>query len=365
MSEKINPEQWKPVEENVEKAEKAKRRAFQASRELASSSGATKRERESLEYKYKPKASRVEQKASERESSFEEEVERILGEAGSLERLFAGFQFKNLKQALREERVVEDGKAKLLTEETEILKNTKDAPSGSEQEALAEIRKELSNSDQLREKIHQSSPEAYFGIHLKELKGYKKELENGRIVETPYVKNVAEDAAAHIKAGKPVMLYGHLGTGKSELAMHIAKNYIGQNALVVSGSKYTALAELYGHQTLAVDKETGSTVSEFFLGPVYRAMEEGRPVIIDEVNAIPHEVLISLNHILTRQPGDAVNVQQDSGKMVTVKEGFGILMTGNLNQGQEKYVDRQEMDPAFLSRLYKIEYDYLPQKTEG
>lgn len=31
----------------------------------------------------------------------------------------------------------------------------------------------------------------------------------------------------------------------------------------------------------------------------------------------------------------------------------------------ERYVDRQELDPAFLSRLHKIEYDYLPQKNEG
>jgi len=58
-------------------------------------------------------------------------------------------------------------------------------------------------------------------------------------------------------------------------------------------------------------------------------------------------------------------VQQDSGMEVEVGEGFGVMMTGNLNQGQERYIDRQDMDPALLSRLYKVEYDYLPQKTEG
>lgn len=94
-------------------------------------------------------------------------------------------------------------------------------------------------------------------------------------------------------------------------------------------------------------------------------MEEGRPIIIDEVNAIPHEVLISLNHILTRRVGDKINIQQDTGRTVEVKKGFCILMTGNLNQGQERYIYRQDMDPAFLERFYKIEYDYLPQKTEG
>jgi MoxR-like ATPase len=83
----------------------------------------------------------------------------------------------------------------------------------------------------------------------------------------------------------------------------------------------------------------GGTISDFFMGPIYCAMAEGRPVIIDEVNAIPHEVLISLNHILTRKVGDKINVQQNTGTQVEVKEGFGVMMTGNLNQGQEKYIE--------------------------
>ena len=63
--------------------------------------------------------------------------------------------------------------------------------------------------------------------------------------------------------------------------------------------------------------------------------------------------------------GDKLTVQQDSGEEIVVQPGFGVMMTGNLNQGEEKYIDRQDMDPAFLSRLYKKEYDYLPQETKG
>ncbi|MBM4177231.1 AAA family ATPase, partial [Candidatus Gribaldobacteria bacterium] len=196
------------------------------------------------------------------------------------------------------------------------------------------------------------------------------------------------------------------------LAMHIAKNYLGKEALVISGSKYTSTAEFYGHQVLSIreindnrvkevkeeveiefnkwveenpqatedDKnrahdriltlynsklQAGSTFSEFFLGPVYRAMQEGRPVIIDEINAIPHEILISLNNLLTRKVGDKVNIQQNTGTEIQVKDGFCVMATGNLNQGQEKYVGRQDMDPAFLSRFYLQKYDYLPQTKEG
>jgi MoxR-like ATPase len=352
-----------------------------------------------------------------------EKAEDLMGEAGSLERSLAGFRMQNLVRALREDYKLKAREQKLKNEESEILlkvgdeltkseldaleginkrraeirtkyeKSGKRSPrgdyqfeieeqklieetakllgrvgaelTGSELGALAGIRRDLAEISAEREKLLESSPEAYFGLHLRELKHYKEDLAKGRIVETPYVKEQAEDIVAHLKANKPVLIYGHLGSGKTELAMHIARKYIGKDALVVSGSKYTSLAELYGHQILTVDERTGSTITDYFLGPVYRAMEEGRPVIIDEVNAIPHEVLISLNHILTREVGDVVSVQQNSGKQIKIKEGFCILMTGNMNQGQKIYVDRQDMDPAFLSRLYRKEYDYLPQTTEG
>lgn len=414
MTEKLTPEQWEKIEERVGEAEKAERGAKKATVEIYRETGLTKREREESKKKEisaKAKRPRVAEKALEREEMFEQTAEDILGKEESPERVLIGLQKKNLTSALREEQAINSQKDKLLSEETDILKAVKEEPSGSELEALDEIRQELNQLTKKEEKLLGSSPEAYFGLHLKELKEYKKNLEQGRIVETPYVKKQIEDVVTHLRANKPVMIHGHLGSGKTELAMHIAKNYMGKEALVISGSKNISLAEFYGHQVLAIDKipeeeldgfakeveqkyegwvrehpkadeneknrahdrvlQTyltqfeGGTISRFFLGPVYRAMAEGRPVIIDEVNAIPHEILISLNHLLTRQVGETINVQQDSGETVKIKEGFGVIMTGNLNQGQEKYIDRQDMDPAFLSRLYKIEYDYLPQKTEG
>lgn len=367
MPKELPPEQWQEIEKNLNNAEVASRKSDRASQELHRETGVTKASREEVGTAalQNVRRKRVAEKALGREGDFEKEAQDILGGAGSPERALASLRFKNLAGALREERRIETTRDALRGEETEILKTIEGEPTGVEQESLGEIREELAALDKTREELLASSPEAYIGLHLKELKEYKEELEAGRIVETPYVKEQAEDIVAHFNAGKPVLIYGHLGSGKSELAMHIAKNYIGKEALIISGSKHTTLAELYGHQVLAADKETGSTVSDYFLGPIYRAMQEGRPVIIDEVNAIPHEVLISLNHILTRRTGDKVNVQQNSGTTVEVKEGYGVMMTGNLNQGQEKYVDRQDMDPAFLSRLYKLEYDYLPQKTDG
>lgn len=405
--------EWSKIEQNVNKAEKAKRKSHKASNILHSETEMIKKERQEKteeDILKKSTRERVAKKALNREEQFEQEAENILGEKDSPERVLINFRAKELAKSLRYADALEKQRAEIIREETEILKSIGESPSGEEQEALVEIRAELEENSQVKDNMMKLSPEAYFGLHLKELKEYKKNLEDGKIAETPYVKEQAEDIVKHLRAGKPCLIYGHLGSGKTELAMHIAKKYIGKEALVISGSKHTSIAELYGHQTLSINEikkeeldlfekevedrfkkwveenpETdeneknrthdrilqtylaqfkGGTASDFFLGPIYRAMEEGRPVIIDEVNAIPHEVLISLNHILTRKVGDKVNVQQNSGSAVEVTEGFGIIMTGNLNQGQEIYVERQDLDPAFLSRLHKIEYKYLPQSAD-
>jgi len=416
---KFSPEQWQKIEEKTDEAEISERKRHSAEVELYEETGLTKKEREKLGKEKLLEKDDIAEIMNELESEKEtlgKETEELLGPENSPERRLIELQKENLWKALRNNRKIELEKEQLLEKKSELLQSISEAqekgkPSRGKSAILKKIHKRLSELETENEELLESSPEAYFGLHLKELKEYKKNLTDGRIVETPYVKKQAEDIITHLRANKPVMLYGHLGSGKTELAMHIAKNYIGKEALVISGSKHTSLAELYGHQVLCVDKINkeeidsfakeveqkfnkwmeenpkatgkavdrahdrilqtyltqfkGGTISDFFMGPVYRAMAEGRPVIIDEINAIPHEILISLNHILTRKVGDKINVQQNTGTTVNVKKGFGVMMTGNLNQGQEKYVERQDMDPAFLSRLYKLEYDYLPQKTEG
>ncbi len=412
---------WGAIEKNVNEAEEKKHQEQNASQVLFAETGLRREERtekDRQEILEKANRKRVTEKALERENFFNQEAEKILGQADSPERVLVGFRMENLAKALRYEKALEMKRQTLLNEEVEVLKSSSNAPHSEELEALDEIREELKKNQQLRENLLALNPEAYFGLNLKKLKEGKRELNEGRIIETDYVKEKMEDIDSHLRADKPILIYGHLGSGKSELAMHAAKKYFKKPALIISGSKNISQAEFYGHQVLSLEKskndieqyalevekkyeewlkEEGEklngmselkreneknrahdrflqlyltqfkngTISDFYLGPIYQAMEEGRVVIIDEVNAIPHEVLISLNHLLTRKVGDKINIQQDSGREIEIQEGFGVIMTGNLNQGQEKYIDRQDMDPAFLSRLHKIEYDYLPQNTEG
>ncbi len=103
-----------------------------------------------------------------------------------------------------------------------------------------------------------------------------------------------------------------------------------------------------------------------YLGPLLRAMKEGRPLIIDEMNAIPHHVLIALNTLLLMRPGETVIPPFPGEPPFNVAPGFVVIATGNYKPEDGKaYVGRQQMDAAFLSRFGLLSYDYLPMPTES
>ena len=231
---------WAPVEKKVNEAENKKRQEQNASRVLFSETEIPKKERQEKttdEILEKGERKRVTQKALERETAFNEEAESILGGDESAERMLVSFRKENLTKALRFEKALELQRQQLLDEEAQILKSFNGAPHGEELEALDDIREELKKNHEFGEKSLELNPEAYFGLNLKKLKEYKKELGKGRIVETGYVKEKMEDIMLHLGANKPILIYGHLGSGKSELAMHAAKNIQARSRLLFLAQK--------------------------------------------------------------------------------------------------------------------------------
>lgn len=117
------------------------------------------------------------------------------------------------------------------------------------------------------------------------------------------------------------------------------------------------ILELYKLKNAAFGTEVETVKKE-----IYRGVVEGRPVIIDEVNAIPAAVLISLNDILQRRPGQ--NCYIPGVGQTKIAPGFSITMTGNITSNATEYFGTNDLNPAFLSRLQSIDYDYLPQSKE-
>jgi MoxR-like ATPase len=98
-----------------------------------------------------------------------------------------------------------------------------------------------------------------------------------------------------------------------------------------------------------LQEKDGVPVSEFAPGPVVRAMEEGRPVILDEINAMPADFLKRLNKIVQLRPGDTFEVQEDSGRKVTIKPGFCIIATAN--EKSKRYKGIEDLSVEFQNRF--------------
>ncbi|MDO5481215.1 MAG: AAA family ATPase [Candidatus Saccharibacteria bacterium] len=319
------------------------------------------------------------------------------------------------------------------------------------------------------ETLKTSSPEAhtlYYGLQLRD---YARSLRNGELVVTPYVSEHLDRVEHNIRDGLPTFLHGHLGSGKTELAITAARHAAISRAayesaeedvtkfyfehpdvsaqellnetmrsyrrherdftsalrdgdpaaieqfapLIISGSKDLTAQDLYTDKTLKLTKFNGKPLLEHkedldteithwqeehsaeldALAPeqrlekeraaaneilelyklknqafgtevetikqaLYRGVEEGRPVIIDEVNAIPSAVLISMNDILQRRPGQTCFIPGVG--QTPIKPGFAIIMTGNLDSSDVTYSGTNELNPAFLSRPDIIEHGYLP-----
>lgn len=442
---------WTEEEAQADTADRISRERNIAHQSLRRATGQTMAERATQELKLSPGLQRVAEVATERARSAEEELEMIVGPADSPVRELIDLRREELYSALRTQRSLEAELQNLNEQRSDIMRTFEGKPDPIAGEVLAALREQEEKIRQDMTDLRQSSPEAFIGLNLRELKAMRPTNERiGRITETPSRKELIDDITTHLLGNHPVLIHGHMGVGKTELAMYTAHKMLEhrgdldaivadkltawkkehpaasiteqmneqrkleamhKSAVVISGSKQASLGELYGHQILTLDsvghediealikevtekydawvedhpeaseadrnrthdlytqafmsQSKNGTISKFFLGPIYTAMEEGRPIIIDEVNAFRHEILISLNHILTRKAGDIVNVQQNSGTAIEVQRGFGVIMTGNINNGEEIYVDRQQLDPAFLSRLYRLEMDYMPQAVEG
>jgi len=290
----------------------------------------------------------------------------------------------------------------------------------SESEAIA-AREGYDKKYKVLEKEYQefgkSDPGAYLAICLKQIKESKEVFDkNGNIVETPFVKENLRFLKDLFRLGRATLIRGELGTGKTELAKHFIRQYLqpgNEEVLEVHGLRTLekedvttrqgirqAPKELPEKQTEIVTEawknyeqtvlkeqlekiespeekkafiedekkifrqlylEKFKTGVETFeeLSPIYRAMKEGRPVLIDEMNAIPHYLQPVLKSIVDKNTGESITTP--GGGKFTVKQGFWVVATWDLKpKDGSLHAEKELIDPGFLSRFALMYYDYLP-----
>jgi hypothetical protein len=85
-------------------------------------------------------------------------------------------------------------------------------------------------------------------------------------------------------------------------------------------------------------------------------MREGRPLVLDEVNLTDQQIMMRLQHILLKKPGESIILQENGNQPITIQPGFCVMATAN--EASARYHAREQLDPAFRDRFDVIKVDY-------
>lgn len=360
-----------------------------------------------------------------------------LNDEQKMVRLFHFFKLRELVESRVKRKAYEDD-IHLLREDVNFAVEDRRWDDVKEfEEAIQQLRIDLRNEVF-------DSPESYYDYWGQQLlEAQRVFTEDGRIYETPSIKEKVAEILTKIRDGNPVFIHGETGTGKTELAKYIAREKLGKPALVISGRRGMEITEMTESQDIRpivqappelqrpeilrqvqriidsegyqqylqdaaavterpleeVRREEIAKLEEAFtrfnenrleitsrLQPIFQAAAEGRVVVIDEMNAIPHHTLIALNDLLTKRAIDQETYQryQNGDKTIdqiderhkfrpvfghseiVVAPGFAVIATGNWKpEDGVNYVGRQTLDTAFLRRFEIVTHDYLPNPVDG
>lgn len=317
---------------------------------------------------------------------------------------FRSFQISRGREALRQYDALTDR----ISEARHYL--NEDKPAIADRRYVDQVAKDLPQFEAERDAIPANDPDAYTAIYLRQLYSYINALNRGeRIVPIPYVEEKKEEIHRALNQRNIAFVHGETGAGKTEVCRVIARERSGMDPIVLRGFPGMDSSEMFGHQSLtassleqardiperittecaafdtqhpdatkadrkirhqqitqAVLSQSSVTVTEYVLGAVYLAVSTGRVLIIDEANYIPQSLMAKMNDILTKKPGEKIDVQEDGVGPLEIKR-IEVLLTGNtdFDPVEKRYKGRVTLDPALIDRVPCIDYGYPPQVTEG
>lgn len=193
----------------------------------------------------------------------------------------------------------------------------------------------------------------------------RRDLRHG-LLYTQEMQEVVDGFVPQLLAGKPVLLVGETGGAKTAAAEEMARQVNKQLGRkdpneyeFVSGYGQMNSYQLMGKDTI----KEGSV--EFTYGAITRALRDGKPLIIDEGNAMDPDILKRLNKVLQLKPGDTFQIQEDGGEKILVQKGFCVIMTANEKSTRYKGVNEMSSDfknrfGANVARISYPDIDTLP-----
>lgn len=152
-------------------------------------------------------------------------------------------------------------------------------------------------------------------------------LADGTVITPKYVgqRRLVEVAVATLATDRALLLLGVPGTAKTWLSEHLAAAISGDSTLLVQGTAGTSEEHLrYGwnYARLLAD---GPGPAALVPSPVYRAMERGAIVRIEELTRMPSDVQDALVTVLSEK---TLPIPELAGEVQAVP-GFNLIATAN------------------------------------
>ena len=152
-------------------------------------------------------------------------------------------------------------------------------------------------------------------------------LPDGTVIVPKYIgpRRLMETAVATLATDRALLLLGLPGTAKTWVSEHLAAAISGTSTLVVQGTAGTAEeAVRYGwnYARLLAD---GPSAAALVPSPVYRAMQLGAVVRIEELTRLPSDVQDALITVLSEKTLPIPEL----GSEVQAVRGFNLVATAN------------------------------------
>jgi len=189
-------------------------------------------------------------------------------------------------------------------------------------------------------------------------------------VETPLVSNLTERALSYLQAGFPVHFSGLAGTGKTTLAMHVARK-LGQPTMLIFGDDEFGSSDLIGGEhgyrsRRVIDRfisrvlKTEEDVSTRWVdNRLTQACREGFTLIYDEFNRSRPEANNVLLSVLEERLL-ALPIVSGEGDCLEVHPNFRAIFTSN----PEEYAGVHKTQDALRDRMVTINLDHFDEETE-
>ena len=153
------------------------------------------------------------------------------------------------------------------------------------------------------------------------------ELSDGTVVVPKYVgqQRLVEIAVATLATDRALLLLGVPGTAKTWLSEHLAAAISGDSTLLVQGTAGTTEETLrYGWNYARLLAE-GPSAEAIVPGPIYRGLQRGAIVRVEELTRMPPEVQDALVTVLSEK---VLPVPELDSEVAAVR-GFNVIATAN------------------------------------